>query len=357
MSFLSVQKILKLVTTQRLESSFFPTLNDFEVVDVSTDKRVIFIFNYSLAKALLRSKHAGTYDFLSTPLNLYGRDNFPILKMLSSLFPIFLDGQNHSVVREQYNQALAKVQGASLEHFSKELKAIIRQKFKADCININSVASDVSKAAMESILRLIPSEEIKLSYDFDYENMDFFNTLPTKSVLAKTESELQNFCSNMQLKTDTTGILALSIVTMGYLPLKAMVAAYLNKFISNPEALSNFEFQNVVPTNFVMREALKDFSINYRAFNKKISSLDLFANDVTYIFLGEGSGCPFSYLNSLPFGAGRHTCPGKGVSQRFLKIISNEFTSYASLNPGLSDKQIIPASILRHRSSAFLSYR
>lgn len=357
MIFLQINKILKFITAQRLQTSFGSELDDIKIIESPEGKRVIFIFNSSLANALLKSKQTAVYNFLSQPITLYGQHNFPILSELSSVFPIFIDGKAHSSVRRQFNKILVECQSDSLDLFKTNLKKVLNNTIKNDPIEVNHLASLISKSAMESILQSIFPSRSFIDPDFDYEKVDFFNTFPSKAALLKTEQGLQKFCAKIQFDSDIKSTLALSIATMGYLPLKGMLATYLNAFIKNPIETNELCFNNVVPTHFVMRQVLKDCCFEFITHDRKNSATDFRANDVAYIFLADGAGCPFTSLNTLPWGAGKHICPGKSFSEHILRITSDEIKQTATFNPNFFHKSIKLAEISRDKSSAFLRYQ
>ena len=356
MIFLQINKILKLITAQRLQTSYISGLDDLNIIESPEGTRTIFVLNSSLAKALLKSKQIAVYNFLSQTIDLYGQQHLPILKNISSVFPIFLDGKAHSGIRRSFNKMLLECQGDSLKLFKANLRDILKINIKNEIIEVNSLASLISKAAMESILQSISPERLFFDPGFDYEKVDFFNTFPTKSAVHKTEKALRSFCKNMQFDSDIKTVLALSIATMGYMPLKGMLAAYLNEFMQNPNEISELSFSNVVPTNFVMRKVLKDCCFKFIDRGGDNSSITFFSNDVVYIFLGDGTSCPFTSLNTLPFGAGKHICPGKSISEEFLRITSDEIKQHATLNSTLFHERVKRAEVYREKSSAFLRY-
>ena len=105
---------------------------------------------------------------------------------------------------------MVECQGDSLKLFKANLSDVLQNNIKNELIEVNSLASLISKAAMDSILQSISSERLFFDPDFDYEKVDFFTTFPTKSTLLKTENMLRNFCKDMQFDSDIKTVLALS---------------------------------------------------------------------------------------------------------------------------------------------------
>jgi hypothetical protein len=75
---------------------------------------------------------------------------------------------------------------------------------------------------------------------------------------------------------------------------------------------AGFDATAIVPTNFVMRACVGPDTLGGEAVEP---------GDVVYLFLGSATGCPFSRLTSLPFGAGSHYCSGAALTQVMLKSV------------------------------------
>ena len=67
---------------------------------------------------------------------------------------------------------LLECQGDSLKLFKANLRDILKINIKKEIIDVNSLASLISKAAMESILQSISPERF-FDPGFDYEKVDF----------------------------------------------------------------------------------------------------------------------------------------------------------------------------------------
>ena len=152
---MQINKILKLITAQRLQTSSISGLDDLNVIESPEGTRTIFVFNSSLAKILLKSKQIAAYNFLIRPIDLYGQHQLPILTNISLVFPIFLDGKAHSSIRRSFNKILVQCQGDSLKLFKANLSDVLQNNIKNELIEVNSLASLISKAAMDSILQSI----------------------------------------------------------------------------------------------------------------------------------------------------------------------------------------------------------
>jgi len=99
---------------------------------------------------------------------------------------------------------------------------------------------------------------------------------------------------------------------------------------------------SLAPTSFVMRRCTQDAGVDGHEFRR---------GDVVYLFLGEASGCPLHRLNSLPFGAGRHTCSGQPLSRRMLEL------AHAAFREARGDWGRVRASgVVPGRSSAFVKF-
>ena len=357
MSFLRINKLLKYATSQRNADRFPPIENDFEIIEESNTHRCIFVFNHSLSKTVLRHESTEVYDFLYDSLNFYGIDDFPVLKRLCSSLPIFLKLEKHSAVRKKYDKLISRSIPRCVQLFKERLKSIFLTLEDVDEIDVNYWASLLASSAMETLCTAIFPANLKFCFEpAELESIDFFNTFPTKTLLNNSENLLQKYDSFFNFDSSPEGVIAASIVTMGYMPLKALFATLMNDFISDGFKLTSLSAYNVVPTNFVMRRISSSFELNYTSFNNQYLPFSFRAGDIAYVFLANGGGCPFSNKTSIPWGFGKHTCPGKTISEQFLKMLSSELQLLFSSNSTSIEKNIKYANIENRKSTAFLRY-
>ena len=149
-----------------------------------------------------------------------------------------------------------------------------------------------------------------------------------------------------------------TMVVMGFSPLLATITSSLNQLLetlsssdasveSAIQACQRIDYNITVPTNFVMRECIDPVTID---------GIELAPGDLVYVFLGTASGCPFSRLTAIPFGAGRHFCSGTKLSQMMLKLAQGAMADSAQ---SLRKLPVLPrpTPIETGRATAFLSFR
>jgi cytochrome P450 len=73
--------------------------------------------------------------------------------------------------------------------------------------------------------------------------------------------------------------------------------------------------------------------------------------DVVYLFLGSATGCPFSRLTSVPFGAGRHFCSGAALTQLMTTAVQNGLSRIQA-----DGSQITPSEEVQGKAAAFLRF-
>jgi cytochrome P450 len=73
--------------------------------------------------------------------------------------------------------------------------------------------------------------------------------------------------------------------------------------------------------------------------------------DVVYLFLGSATGCPFSRLTSVPFGAGRHYCSGAALTQVMTAAVQNGLRRIRA-----DGSKINPSEIAQGKAAAFLRF-
>jgi hypothetical protein len=357
MSFLRINKLLRHITTQRSVDKFPLLANDIEIMEESDTKRTIFVLNNSISKSILLSDSGEEYNFLSRAMTVYGIHEFPILSRLTSTLPIFLDSESHFITRKKYIELITRYSPVSTQLFQDKLKCLFRDFECKDYVDVTYWASLLSSAAIEALFKPIIPSDLDFCFEpTELDLVDFFNPFPTKAALKNTENMLQKYDSLINLGSSSEGILCMSMLTMGYMPLKALFASLLNDFISNGFKLSGLTAYNVLPTNFVIRQLSSDFDLNFTSLKMKEHSFSFRTGDIVYVFLADGGGCPFNVKTSMPWGFGKHACPGKRISEKFLKLLSYELQLQFKTNPTWARKQFNYATIASNKSTAFLLY-
>ena len=99
----------------------------------------------------------------------------------------------------------------------------------------------------------------------------------------------------------------------------------------------------MIPTNVVAREAARD---------SELDGIRIRKGDKLYVMLFESTGCPFSGAGTLPFGHGKHLCPGAGLS----RLILSQSTRASGTITAEQWALLRPSSIQAGRASVFFSY-
>jgi hypothetical protein len=139
---------------------------------------------------------------------------------------------------------------------------------------------------------------------------------------------------------------------MGVSPLQAILTSLINSYVVALRAGSagsdavkvatGWDSYAIVPTNFVMRECVAADMIGAEAVRP---------GDVVYLFLGSATGCPFSRLTSVPFGAGRHYCSGAALTQVMTAAVQNGLRRIRA-----DGSKINPSEIAQGKAAAFLRF-
>ena len=109
---------------------------------------------------------------------------------------------------------------------------------------------------------------------------------------------------------------------------------------SNANIFSDFK---MIPVNYVAREAARDADLD---------GINIRKGDKLYVMLFESTGCPFSDAATLPFGHGKHLCPGADLS----RLILRQSMQAAQTIAAEQWAQLRPSTIQIGRASAFLAY-
>jgi cytochrome P450 len=108
------------------------------------------------------------------------------------------------------------------------------------------------------------------------------------------------------------------------------------------ERTSGLDAYAIVPTNFVMRACVGADTLGGEAVEP---------GDVVYLFLGSASGCPFSRLTSLPFGAGSHYCSGAALTRVMMKSVRSVLGRMRA-----DCSRVSPTPEVEGKASAFLVF-
>ena len=83
-----------------------------------------------------------------------------------------------------------------------------------------------------------------------------------------------------------------------------------------------------------------------------LDGINIRKGDKLYVMLFESTGCPFSDAATLPFGHGKHLCPGADLS----RLILRQSMQAAQTIAAEQWAQLRPSTIQIGRASAFLAY-
>ncbi len=359
MQFLQVLETIRWITGQRGSDHFPRKAGAVEAIGLlGTGQGVLFVYNPTLARQILRSPQFGQHNFLASAMALAGAQQTGWIRRFCAESPLMLEGPLHEQRRGELASVFERCSGTLAELGPDGLASTLKSDLGRPGASSLRVAEGLTTALINHCLSAVSQRRVALTTD-ELMAVDFFNPFPKPSTLRRCNKAIATCMAALdweRLCADERTAAA-ALMVMGAAPLVAAVTASLNALLESLSATpgnidqavaacSRMTFQRIVPTNFVMRRCLTTTTL---------AGHSLVEGDRLYVFLGAATGCPFSKISSLPFGAGRHSCSGLALALQMLAMAQRALAAEA--------QRIATAPVLLHRSavaqggaSAFLAY-
>lgn len=272
------------------------------------------------------------------------------------LSPEFLNGEEHRDRSEITKTIIDRYYQACLDVSHDELQRDLAE-WTASHFNYYS-ASDLSKAIL-AIYFTQAGRIFHRNHQFQFRpshitESGFFSAAPRVSRLNRFNTDISSHLDEAHLQegSEEETFLLLLLRIMGSAPLNSTLISSLNFLLERrkegheesilpSELRGKLSFARFLPTRFSLRRLTEDIQID---------GFEFHANDVLYIYLAEAGGCPIKMVQALPFGFGRHFCPGHKVSELVILTCLNTILGCSAL------KQCAPSAAKVQNVGAFLSF-
>ncbi len=349
---------LREVVGNRTSISFDNELSGYESFGKFGEEECVYlIYDYETNKKIIKSDDFMPYDFITPAFKSSKREVYYSNKFAQNT-PLFMKlGDKHSKIslslKKSYKKCTNKIKSLDTKLISEFLLKIISNKK----VSSNYIAKLLSGYFTEFALEEITGckKPIKIEY---LNHISFLSVIPTPLFIRKAENCLAAVNSLHETKTFSIEKFTAfnTLLVMGLFPTQSTLTALLNHYFTfisvknNNEKLKSsimdFKFSNVTPLNFTVRIVEK---------NVKIDDIPFTKNNIVYSFLGEFSKCPFSNLTSMPFGIGKHKCPGQPVAQAILDKTKEALLDISSHNL-ITENNVTTSNILKNRPDVALAF-
>jgi hypothetical protein len=309
-----------------------------------------FVYDVALTKQVLRNSDIYLQDhFLDKLLIDCDLEKVRWVKLFVEKSPEFLDGISHSATRKRFKANIDKYVAITSSKHSDDIKALVQRELNKESCSTLSVAKSIIRLRFTQILEEILENPISIADDLLFGPEIFTPSIRIKSSIFRlndsTNQFILSYIPEAQQNDEAFILPILSLFYMASTPILASLAAFINCKIeqadsSNTNIFSDFK---MIPTNYVAREASRDTDLD---------GINIRKGDKLYVMLFDSTGCPFSDGATLPFGHGKHLCPGADLS----KLILRQSMQAAETITAAQWAQLRPASIQKGRGSAFLTY-
>ena len=271
------------------------------------------------------------------------------MKLFVEKSPEFLDGTSHTATRKLFKTSIDRYVSIASSKDSSDIKTLVLQELgKGNCSAL-SVAKSIVRLRFTQILEVVLDGPVSIADDLLFGPEIFTPSIRIKSSVFKLNNSTDQFIINYipsPRQDDEAFILPiLSLFYMASTPILASLTALFNSKTqqadaSNANIFSDFK---MIPVNYVAREAARDADLD---------GINIRKGDKLYVMLFESTGCPFSDAATLPFGHGKHLCPGADFS----RLILRQSMQAAQTIAAEQWAQLRPSTIQIGRASAFLAY-
>ena len=309
-----------------------------------------FVFDVALTKQVLRNSDIYLQDhFLDKLLIDCEPEKVRWVKLFVEKSPEFLDGTSHTATRKLFKTSIDRYVSIASSKDSGDINTLVLQELSKGNCSALSMAKSIVRLRFTQILEEVLEGSVSIADDLLFGPDIFTPSIRIKSIIFRLNDSTNQFVhENIPEPKQEDNSFMLPLLSLFYMastPILSSLTAHLNSKIehvdfSNINVLSDF---NMVPTNYVAREAARDADLD---------GINIRKGDKLYVMLFESTGCPFSDVATLPFGHGKHLCPGADLS----RLILRQSMQAAQTIAAEQWAQLRPSTIQNGRGSAFLAY-
>lgn len=315
-----------------------------------SNQQAHFVYDVTLTKQVLRNSDIYPQDrFLDKLLIDCEPEKVRWVKLFVEKSPEFLDGTSHTATRKLFKATIDRFVAIAASKDSEEIKNLILKELHTEQGTSLSVAKAIVRLRFTQILEDILEASISTDDDLLFGPEIFTPSIRIKSSVFRLNDSTNQFILKHIPKpqqSDEAFILPiLSLFYMASTPILASLTAFLNSRTEHAHSRDSDRFADfrMIPTNYVAREAAQDADLD---------GIQIRKGDKVYVMLFESTGCPFSDTATLPFGHGKHLCPGADLSRLILRQSMQAAETIAAEHWS----QLKPSTIQKGRGSAFLAY-
>ena len=351
MRILKILHSLQSVVGHRTEDTFPNRPVPVEFLEGEGDRpRAAFIHRIGIARQILEHAAFEQMRFLDDYLALCDPLQTGWIRYFMDHNPEFLNGEVHRnqsrLLRPELARCVRRLDAVPVT----EVAMRVEQVLASERPSTYGVARTVTAHLFGRCLQEISGTEVAVDDEVLF-GVDIFLPFPRPAHLHACNHRVDSYLAAVRRIREPNPaelILLLTLLMMGTAPTVAAVNWAANRWLRHVTSATapgspppEVDF-SLAPTSFVMRRCTEDTVVDSHSFKR---------GDVVYLFLGEASGCPLHRLNSLPFGAGRHTCSGQPLSRRMLEL------AHAAFREARGDWSRMTASgVVPGRSSAFVKF-
>lgn len=353
MFYLALINQFKKISGSRQEHEAPPIPNKyFKLSDQG--KQYYYIVDPSLTRTVLEDPTTYKQDiFLSRIVyenSNQEKSNLKWTRYFVDNSPEFKDGSDHKATKQRLARTLENIHSSWKDNISLNQSEFIDMYADTSIRSALQVSREVVRFYLRKIFSQILARDIVVS-DAVLDAPDIFTpTIKIKSNLELLNQAVDEFFDGNQIEAEKLSpeilLALLSFIYMSVRPLTACLTTLFNelireKCIRSAEYYSGF---GMVPTFFVAREATKDALLDDLAILKGVK---------LYLYLYDSTGCPFSKM-SLPFGRGKHICPGTLASKLIVKEVMSLIADQ-EISMSFSHR-LVESKVLHNTSNAFLGF-
>lgn len=354
MNYLQLLDTIRSITGRRQHDRFPPVEAGLKVFRHDGAKGATFVvYDALLAKAVLQSPNYRQFNFLQQILTIAKPERTKWIRRFCEIGLIMLDGPEHQRRRPLMQRSLEKCASGLKAIPDHEIVSVIESGIAAEVATSATIASRLVVFLFSKAISELVGKPVQLPAR-DLFAVDFFNPFPTLSSLARCDESIGNCCeaTGFDELEESEQTAVLSLLVMGVSPMHALFTTLLNSYVSGLQAglesaeavraSTGWNSYEIVPTNFVMRTCVVSDMLGEKLVQP---------GDIAYLFLGSATGCPFSRVTSVPFGAGLHLCSGAALTQVMTNAVRNGL-----IHTQVDGSRIMQSEEFQGKAAAFLGF-
>lgn len=311
-----------------------------------------FVVGMALAKQVLQDANTYRQDrFLDELLKTCDLERCNWIQLFVSRSPEFLDGNAHTELRRKFDSHLSRYTKLVQELPISDITNCIQAAAHCGDTYTHLLARKIIRLRIEQILQQDLGNSPQLPEPLLFAPDFFTPSIKIKSVVYRLNALITSFVEASvpaEVQSDEPQMLAiLSLFLMASRPLVAACTSLLNQVQQQRSMAGRSSFLEfaMVPTFYVAREASQPSQLGDQLIQP---------GDKLYVFLYESTGCPFRRGISLPFGHGRHRCPGAPLS----KVLMQQCLHACEALEGQNEiwEKLIPSAVQQDVANTFLTY-